>query len=89
MKWQEAGENCVMKSSFIIYTLQKKNLDYKMIKSKRMRLAEHVISTGRMRIAYKMLVGNPEAKREIGRSRRRLEDNIKMNKKEIGWEVVD
>jgi hypothetical protein len=30
------------------------------------------------------LVGKPEGKRPLGRSRRRWEDNIKMNFREIG-----
>jgi len=42
-----------------------------------------------MRNAYKTLVGRPEGKRPFGRSRRRWEDNIIMNVREIGWEVVD
>jgi hypothetical protein len=35
------------------------------------------------------LVGQPEGKRKIGRSRRTWEDNIRMDLREIGWEVVD
>jgi hypothetical protein len=30
-----------------------------------------------------------ETKRQLGRPRSRLEDNIKMNLKEIEWEVVN
>jgi hypothetical protein len=48
-----------------------------MIKSKRMRWAGHVARIGEMRKAYKILVGKPEGKKPLGRSRRRLEDNIK------------
>ena len=33
---------------------------------------------------YKVLVGKPEGKRPLGRSRRRLEDNIKMDLQEVG-----
>jgi hypothetical protein len=36
-----------------------------------------------------ILVGKPEGKRPLGRSRGRWEDNIRMNLTEIGWEVVD
>jgi hypothetical protein len=32
------------------------------------------------------LVGNPEGKRPLGRTRRRWVDNIKMYFREIGWE---
>jgi hypothetical protein len=38
---------------------------------------------------YKILVGKPEGKRPLGRPRRRWEDNIRMDLREIGWEVVD
>jgi len=36
-----------------------------------------------------ILVGRPEGKRQLGRPRRRWEDNSKMGPKEIGWDVVD
>jgi hypothetical protein len=36
-----------------------------------------------------ILVGKPEGKRRFGRPRRRWEDNIRMDVKEIGWEGVD
>jgi hypothetical protein len=37
------------------------------------------------RIAYSLLVGQPEGKRTLGRSRRKSVDNIKMDLPEIGW----
>jgi hypothetical protein len=40
---------------------------------------------GEKRNAYRILVGKPEGKRPLGRPRRRWEDNIKMNLREIGW----
>ena len=33
---------------------------------------------------YRVLVGKPEGKRPLGRSRRRWEDNIKMDLQEVG-----
>ena len=36
-----------------------------------------------------VLVGIPEGKSPLGRPRRRWEDNIKMDTKEIGWDSVD
>ena len=33
---------------------------------------------------HKVLVGKPEAKRPLGRPRRRWEDNIKMDLQEVG-----
>jgi hypothetical protein len=44
---------------------------------------------GEMRNAYKILVGNPEGKRPILRPRRRWEDIIRIDRREIIWEGVD
>jgi hypothetical protein len=41
------------------------------IKSRRVRLAEHVACTGEMRNAYNTLVGRPEGKISIERPRHR------------------
>jgi hypothetical protein len=41
------------------------------------------------RNGYRILVGKPEGKRPRGRPRRRRVDNIKMDLREIGWDVVD
>jgi hypothetical protein len=38
------------------------------------------------RNAYRILVGKPEGKRPMGRPRRRWVDNIKMDRREIGWD---
>jgi hypothetical protein len=38
---------------------------------------------GEVRGAYNILVGRPEGRRPLGRPRRRWEDNIKMNLREI------
>jgi hypothetical protein len=38
---------------------------------------------GEVRGAYKILVGRPEGRRPLGRPRRRWEDNIKMDLREI------
>jgi 3-oxoacyl-ACP reductase-like protein len=53
-------------------------------KSRRMRWAEHVACTGETRRVYIVLVGKPEGKRPLGRSRRRWEDNTKMDLQEVG-----
>jgi hypothetical protein len=39
--------------------------------------------------AYRALVGKPEGRRPLGRPRRRWEDNIKMDLREVGWEGAD
>jgi hypothetical protein len=38
--------------------------------------------------ACRILVGRPEGKRPLGRSRHRWVDNIKMDLREIGWDGV-
>jgi hypothetical protein len=37
--------------------------------------------------AYRALVGKPEGRRPLGRPRRRWENNIKMDLREVGWGV--
>jgi hypothetical protein len=56
-----------------------------MIKSRRLRWAGHVARMGASRDAYRALVGKPEGTRPLGRHRRRWEDNIKMDLREVGW----
>jgi hypothetical protein len=57
----------------------------RVIKSRRLRWAGHVPRMGEERGAYRILVGRPEGRRPLGRPRRRWEDNIKMNLREVGW----
>jgi hypothetical protein len=61
----------------------------RVIKSRRMRWARHVVRMGEGRGVYRVLVGRPEGKRLLGRPRRRWEDNIKMDLREIGIDVVN
>jgi len=42
-----------------------------------------------MRSAYKILVGKPEGKRPLGRPRRRWEDYIRMDLREMGIDWVN
>jgi len=42
-----------------------------------------------VRNAYKILVGKSEGERPVGRTRLKWEDSIRMDLREIGWEVVD
>jgi hypothetical protein len=44
---------------------------------------------GKERGVLRVLVGKPEAKRPLGRPRRRWEDNIKMDVEEVGGGRVD
>jgi hypothetical protein len=58
-------------------------------KSRRMRWTGHVAGMGEERKAYKVLVGKPEGKIPLGRPRRRWEDGVRMDIREIGFGVVD
>jgi hypothetical protein len=46
------------------------------IKSRRMRFADHVARVGERRVVYRFLVGKLEGKRPLGGPRRRWEDNM-------------
>jgi hypothetical protein len=50
-----------------------------------MRLSRHVAGMGEKRIAYRLLVENPERKRPLERPRRRRVDNKRMDLGEVGW----
>jgi hypothetical protein len=49
-----------------------------------MRWAGYVARKGEGRGVYMVLIGRPEGKMLLGRPRRRWEDNIKMDLREIG-----
>jgi hypothetical protein len=53
------------------------------VKSRRMRWAGHVARMGEERKVYKALAGKSEGKRPLGRPRRRWEDGIRMELREI------
>jgi hypothetical protein len=57
---------------------------FRVIKSRRLRWAGHVARKGEGRDVYRVLVGRSEGKRPLGRPRRRWQDNIKMDLREIG-----
>jgi hypothetical protein len=59
------------------------------IKTRSMRWAGHVASMGEVRGAHNISVGKPKGRRPLGRSRRRWEDNIKMDRREIRFGDVD
>jgi hypothetical protein len=61
----------------------------RVIKARRMKWAGYVARMGEMRGAYNILVGMPERRRPLGRLRRRWEDNIKMDLREIGFGDMD
>jgi hypothetical protein len=57
---------------------------FRVIKSRRMGWAGHVARMREGRSVYRVLVGKPEGKRPLAKPRRRCEDNIKMDLREIG-----
>jgi len=62
----------------------------RVIKSRRMGWAGHVVCMGERRGVYRVLMGKPEGKRPLGRPKRRREDSIKMDLQEVecgamGW----
>jgi len=61
----------------------------RMIKSKRMRLAGNVARMGKGRGIYSVLVGKPEGRRPLRRTRRRWEENIGVDLQEVGWGCRD
>jgi hypothetical protein len=61
----------------------------RVIKERRMRWAGLVARMGEVRGAYNIWVLRPEGRRPLGRPRRRWEDDIKMDLREIGFEDVD
>jgi hypothetical protein len=44
----------------------------------------HVARMGEGKGAYRIFVGKPEGRRPLGRPRRRWEDNIRMDLREVG-----
>jgi len=44
---------------------------------------------GERRGVYRVLVGKPEGKRQLGRPKSRWEDNIEMDLQEVGCEGMD
>jgi len=55
----------------------------RVIKSIRIRWAGHVVRMDERRGVHRVFVGKPERRRPLERSRRRWEDNIKMDLQEV------
>jgi hypothetical protein len=60
-----------------------------MIKPWRIRWAGNVARMGEKRNAYRILVGKPEGKRPLGKTRRRWVDNIKIDLRERERDGMD
>ena len=52
-----------------------------------MSWAEHVARMEERGSVYRGLLGKPEGKRPLGKPRLTLEDYIKMDLQEVGWEM--
>jgi len=61
----------------------------RVIKSRRMRRAGHVVRMGEARGVYRVLVGKTEGKRPLGRPRRRWVDNIRTDLQKVGCGYMD
>ena len=61
----------------------------RVVKSRGMRWEGNVPRMGEGRGGHRVLVGKPEGKSPLGRSRRRCEDNIKMDLQEVGGACWD
>ena len=70
-----SGEGSTMRN-FIVCTVYL--IRVRVIKSRRLRWAEHVARMEEGRSTFKMLTGKPTGKRPLGRPRRRWEDNIRI-----------
>jgi hypothetical protein len=71
-----------------LHNLYRSPIIIRQITSRRMRRAEHAALIGKERKVCRVLKGNPEGKRPLGRPRRRWEDGIRMAVEVTGWEGV-
>jgi hypothetical protein len=75
MKWQDAGKKLHNEELHKLYSSPS---IIRRIKSRRTRWAGHVVRKREKRNAFRILRGNPEGKRPLGRPKRRWVDNITM-----------
>jgi hypothetical protein len=61
----------------------------RVIKSRRMRWVGNVARIGEERAVYRVLVGEPEGKRPLGRARCRWGDKMRLDLQEVGCGDVD
>ena len=69
--------------NFIVSTIHLTLHIVRAIKSRRLRWVGHVVRMEEGRRALKILIGTPTGNIPLGRPRHRLEDNIRMDLKEI------
>jgi hypothetical protein len=59
------------------------------MQSWRIKMVGHITCTGERRTVYKILFRNSEVRNPFGRPKRRWEDSIRMDLREIWWKGVD
>jgi hypothetical protein len=74
--YQGSGEDYITRNLMICTDHQ---IIIQLIKTGRIRWVGHVARMGEGRGTYRVLVGRPEGKRQLGRPRHRWEDNIKTD----------
>jgi hypothetical protein len=62
---------------------------FRVLKSRRMRWAEHLSCIGERRVVYMVLMQKKEGTRPLGKGRHRREDNIKMDLQNVGCGSMD
>jgi hypothetical protein len=87
-KWEEDGSWRKLCNDELHSLYSSLNI-VRVIKSRRIRLAGHVVCMGEGKGVYRVLVGRPKGKRRLGRPRCRWEDNIKLDLREIGINGVN
>jgi hypothetical protein len=83
-KMEEDGPWRKLHNDDLLHDLYSSPNIVRVIKSRRMRWTGHGARMEEGRGVYRVLVGRPEGKRPLGRPRRRWDDNIKMDLREIG-----
>ena len=71
-----------------LHSLYRSSNIVRVIKSKRLRWTGHVTRMEESRSALKILTGKPTGKRPLWRPKHRWEDNIRMDLKEIGINMI-
>jgi hypothetical protein len=61
----------------------------RIIMSRRVKWEGYVVCMGEKKHQCRILMGKPEGKRPLGGPRRRWEDNIRMDLREIEWGGMD
>ena len=87
--WQSYNINVVYTVTEALNDLYSSPNIVRVIKSRKMRWAGHVVCMGEERGVYRVLVGKPEGRRPLGRPRHRWVDNIRTDLQEVGCGYID